>query len=658
MRTARLTRFGAWHAAALYIAAAVAWTWPLLPNIAGAIAWDLGDPMLVAWIMGWVNDSVLALCRGDLTRFLALWDPPIFYPEPLALSFSEHFIPQSLLAFPVHAVTGNVILGYNVAVLTTFVLSALGMFLLARELTGSTLAGLLAGAMYGFAPYRVDQLSHLQILSSQWMPLALYGLRRYFTTLSPRPLVWSVLALTASNLSSGYYLFYFAPFVVAYVLYEMSSRGLWSRRKTLLEIAGAGALTALLTIPFLIPYLAARQAGFQARPYESIRAFSADVYGYLTGPFYLQWSRHLLNTMRDKPENALFPGFVAIVFASTIACVLLIDATRRWRRGAETRWRAWAGASTLVLTAVLAALGVWVMFTGGSIFEISGEEIRLRNLGRFAVYALVAFALACGVSPRLRAALRGSRGSLAAFALIAAFAAFLLSLGPRMESRAEFIGEGPYQLLMNLPGFDGLRVPARFAMLVVMWMTIAGAYAAAAFHKAAGARGAMFIILFALIAMAESHPGWFHLNRPYGEPNVAPLTMTSRLRAAAPLYDALRAEPRGVLLELPWGSAGWDVQFMHEQRRHGWPLVNGFSGHFPTGYLRTSIIRDVFAAPDRAWWALERSGASHVIVHEWAFRSIDRGKNVTKWLRDNGAVEVASTENDSLLRLPGGIRHR
>lgn len=655
MRTARLTEIGTWHAAALYLAAAVAWTWPLLPNIAGAIAWDLGDPMLVAWIMGWVNDSVLALFRGDLARFLALWDPPIFHPEPLALSFSEHFIPQSLLAFPVHALTGNVILSYNVAVLTTFVLSALGMFLLARELTGSTLAGLLAGAMYGFAPYRVDQLSHLQILSSQWMPLALYGLRRYFTTLSPRPLVWSVLALTASNLSSGYYLFYFAPFVAAYALYEMRTRGLIRRARVWAQLAAAAAGVLLLTIPFLLPYLAARAAGTGPRSYEAIRQFSADIYAYATSSAYIRWAANTLDAMRDAPENAAFPGVTVAIFGWTIALVMLIEARRRWAAStaaAGPKPLVWA---FLIMAIAGAATSLWIAATGGRIFEVAGVEIRMRNFGRLAAYTALAFAIAAGTSPRLRAAIRGDRHSVAGLGLLLAFSAFLLSLGPRMESRGTFVGLGVYNVLMPLPGFDGLRVPARFAMIVAMWMTVAGAYAAARLRGRPF--GTAILALFVPFAVLESCPAPFRLNEPFAERDVAPLTMTPRLRAAAPLYDALRNQPRGVLLELPWGSAGWDIQFMHEQRGHGWPLVNGFSGHFPIGYLRTSIVKDVFVSPDRAWWALERSGASHVIVHEWAFRSIDRGKNVTKWLRDNGAVEVASTENDRLLRLPGGIKH-
>ncbi len=108
-------------------------------------------------------------------------------------------------------------------------LSGLGMFLFVREITGSARAGLVAGLIYAFAPYRVPQFSHLQVISSQWMPFVLYGLRRYFvTTAHHEPLVGAGAALIAQNLSNGYFLLFFAPFVLAYALFEIATRKLWT----------------------------------------------------------------------------------------------------------------------------------------------------------------------------------------------------------------------------------------------------------------------------------------------------------------------------------------------------------------------------------------------------------------------------------------------
>ena len=97
------------------------------------------------------------------------------------------------------------------------------MFLFVREITGSARAGLVAGLIYAFAPYRVPQFSHLQVMSSQWMPFVLYGLRRYFDSRRAMPLFGAGAALVAQNLSNGYFCV-LCPVRAAYALFEIASR--------------------------------------------------------------------------------------------------------------------------------------------------------------------------------------------------------------------------------------------------------------------------------------------------------------------------------------------------------------------------------------------------------------------------------------------------
>jgi hypothetical protein len=55
--------------------------------------------------------------------------------------------------------------------------------LFVREISGNPRAAFVAGLLFAFAPYRFPQSSHLQVLSSQWMPFALYGFRRFFDSI-------------------------------------------------------------------------------------------------------------------------------------------------------------------------------------------------------------------------------------------------------------------------------------------------------------------------------------------------------------------------------------------------------------------------------------------------------------------------------------------
>ncbi len=107
------------------------------------------------------------------------WNANIFHPDPLALALSEHLFGQTLQILPVYWLTGNIILCYNLLFISTFALSAFGTYLLVRDLTGDRRAAFIAGLVYGFLPYRIASVPHVQVMSSQWMPFALYGLNRF-----------------------------------------------------------------------------------------------------------------------------------------------------------------------------------------------------------------------------------------------------------------------------------------------------------------------------------------------------------------------------------------------------------------------------------------------------------------------------------------------
>ncbi len=286
------------HALAAYIVITLVATWPLVLGLGRDVAWDLGDSVLNMWILAWDGDQLLAILRGDLSRLRTFFDGNIFHPAPLTLAYSEHLFAQAVQILPVHAIARNPILEYNLLFLSTFVLSGLGTYLLVRELTGNPLAAFVAGLLFAFAPYRLAQSSHMQVLSSQWMPFVLYGIRRYFAGEGGREgvlhrrsnvtaLAWAAVALVAQNLSCGYYLLYFMPFAGAYALWEIGQRGLWRDRRVWLHMGVAGMFTVALTAPFLLPYAEVRQRFNMARTLSEVNRYSADVYSYATA-FSLQ----------------------------------------------------------------------------------------------------------------------------------------------------------------------------------------------------------------------------------------------------------------------------------------------------------------------------------------------------------------------------------
>ena len=130
--------------------------------------------------MAWVGDHLRALSAGDGSAWTAMWQAPIFAPAADALTFSEHFLAQSVQALPFQWLTGNPVVGYNVVFLATLALTALAAHLLTFRLSGSHLAGAVAGLTCSFNDYRFFwSLTHLHTLSIHWWILALWGLDRF-----------------------------------------------------------------------------------------------------------------------------------------------------------------------------------------------------------------------------------------------------------------------------------------------------------------------------------------------------------------------------------------------------------------------------------------------------------------------------------------------
>jgi len=190
-----LTTSHPWRWAILvFVAAAIVYTWPLVTNSQSVLAapYGPGDPYLNVWILGWdlhtLVSSPLAFVTGRV------FDANIFYPATKTLAYSDHLLLPAMVIAPVFLLTQSVVLCYNLVLLLSLVASALAMFALARALTGSTLAALAAGLVWGFCPFHFAFLSHLQLQGMYLLPLAFLFLHRLMATARRMDAVWLGLA--------------------------------------------------------------------------------------------------------------------------------------------------------------------------------------------------------------------------------------------------------------------------------------------------------------------------------------------------------------------------------------------------------------------------------------------------------------------------------
>ena len=593
-----------------YLALTLVLTYPLVGRLSSALPSGLSDPLLNVWILWW-NATVLPFSE-------AWWHAPLFYPTPDGAAFTEHLAGISVFATPIIWVTGSPVVAYNLAFLLSFSLSGLAAYLLCHQLTGRRDAAWVAGLAYGFCPYRIDQLSHLQVLSSYWMPLALLGLHRYLA--EPR---WRWLALFGlsslwQGLSNGYYLLYFPILVVGWLGWFLPAAHRWKR---LAAVGAAWVVSVLPLAPVLWKYQQVHDRFGFVRSVEEVRSFSADVTGLISAPEILSlWG--FLDAFR-RPEGQLFPGLAVVILV--VAGLTRVNWAARDRQTVVVTWlRRGLAASAAVL--FMAAIVGWVV--GPWEVTVLGLVIIVDTLDKPISEGLVFLVLFALTSPAVRTAHR--LGSVFGFYLLAAAALWMLTLGPfPMFMGQQVILDAPYLWLMQLPGFDALRVPARFWMVAVGCVSIAAglAFARVVPIGARWGRVALGVVSVAILA-----DGW-----------------TTRMSVVqVPARSAvLERAATGPVLELPLGALAGDVAAMYRAIYHGRPVANGYSGYAAPHYQ--ALAHGLETLDHDILTVLSRLGVRDLLVN----RNSDIDGAYADYLAAHAGTRlVASDDRETLYRLP------
>ena len=304
--TARCRLAAPWLvAAAAYTALTAAFLWPVVTHLTSAWPHDEFDSALNATILSWDAHT--------LPMTSAWWDAPMFWPVRGALSFSEHLLGVSLLTTPLQWFGATALTAYNVAFFCAFPLTALAAHGLAFACVKRHDAAALAGCLFGFSPYRVSQLSHLQMLWAFGMPLALMALHRFTQQRDRRWLAVFGLAWLVQAASNGYYLLFFPVLLAGWVCWFARER------QTFVPIAATWVLASLPLGPLLWVYARQHAVMGMSRRIEEIEAFSADLTSLVTGsPDLIVWHRL---SQWSRPEGQLFPGALAVLVTGAAIAV-------------------------------------------------------------------------------------------------------------------------------------------------------------------------------------------------------------------------------------------------------------------------------------------------------------------------------------------------
>ncbi len=290
---------------ALFLTLTVIYTWPQAKYMrSGLIAHQ--DPLFSAWRLGWVSHALYH-------NHANLFEGNILYPAHRTLAFSDAMLLPGVIAAPFIHNGVSPLTMVNLLWFLSMVMSAGGMYVLARRLTGNTAAAILAGIIFTFAPYRAEHNMHLELNWAQWIPLALWTLHRALTEDRWVDGLLTGVFLTLQLLSSIYYAIYF---MLALAVIGPISLIAYRRQfgwRALAGLAAGGVILMLVASPYSKPYqqnsrtvgtrAAAENMQFSATPSSYIATTHDNV---LYGAFSQEYEL-------GGPEARDFPGIVAIV---------------------------------------------------------------------------------------------------------------------------------------------------------------------------------------------------------------------------------------------------------------------------------------------------------------------------------------------------------
>jgi hypothetical protein len=475
------------------------------------------------------------------THPLGYFDANIFFPNTGAIGYSEMILPVVPLFGLVYAVTGNPVLAHNVSILALAFVCLTCTYLLAHRLTGRRDVAVVAAIAFSFSGFVFMHVGHLQLLTLGFFPLAFLALFRMFEL--RRPLDGVLLGGATFLLTSG--CLYFGAIwslclvlIVGLELLRMRRDGRW--RVLLAPLAAFAVATAVVLGPFAYAYASfQRKSGFVRAVSQDAGFKLADLFTPAAGTRLYDELLGWVSHIGDRTEHAFFPGFVVLALAGYAAVTLSLD------------WRARRADRRDVLAPPT---------------EVADDPATSK---RRELWYLV---LAGGVS-------------------------LVVALGPEV-----FGIPMPFKILRAVvPGFDGTKAIARFAVPLLLVLAVLAAIGLDRLLKSAGQPArtvAIAAVVLVMLAEYAVHPLRAHVDESNRE-----------------VYAALRHEPAAPVVELPITAD----PFVEGERLLAsigdWrPRVNGFSGAWPRGFVEQMPTLNQFPADDSVG-LLHRLGVRYVVLH-------------------------------------------
>jgi hypothetical protein len=570
----RLGKGGWQHVlAALYFTVlTIIMTWPLALKMRDSVVGEIGDNIYFIFLIRWYQKAWFEL---GISPFFHPW---LNYPQGWNLASTDTSLATTLFGLPPSLLLGPTF-GYNFAMLVTFVFSGLAMYYWVRKLTGSFSAGLVAGTIYAFLPYRMAHflIGHMNLSGTEWFPLYFMGLydllrvpwqgrslRQNLVALRA-PILTAAVSLGLISFSSMHYLVMTALITVifglAYLfLVDRPPLRCWEYWRGLaFKALGLGVASLPLVLLAALPFLDLNsQGGLASRTVSYASMYSAS-----PTDFILPSTQHFLF---GQWVGAHFDRSLWIEASLYIGAVAFVLALLAWFRRAQT------GHAALLKVALVIIVAAFILALGTD-FHWNNQRVEVPVPG---------------------------------------------FLQPALHRASLPIPLPAYLLFKYVPFYSKMRAVMRIGLFVLIFTTLMAGLGAAWLLRKVGPKWALPLaaLLLALVFL-DFYPG------PYRRFDLV---------AARPVDAWLAQQPgQGAVAQFPAAELE-DQDQVYNTLTHNKPFIGGFfSANKPAQYLRIRPVLDQFPNPEGAA-LLRELGVQWVLFDTRKYPDFDQARQQTEAL--------------------------
>ncbi len=480
---------------------------------------------------------------------LHYFDGNVFWPAPNTLAYSDLLLPFVPVYGLFFGVTQEWPLATNLTVLSMFGLSLASTYLLARRLIGSTAGSILAAVAFTFTGLHLSEWGHIQLSTLGLLPLAAYFTIRFLDERRWWTAVAAGVTTACTLLAAVYFGLLWFLALAILVLGYAVAKRFRPGPRFFPGVAVIGVVAVVLMAPALYRYA---QQG-ERRGFEEYRGLKGR--DLVTPAFgsYLWKDRFTFEGAPALQEHGLYPGVTV-----TLLAVVGIGAVSRGRRASPEADAPMAD---------------------GPVAEdddLASSPDAPLHLGLLAVAGTVGLVLSIGPT----------------------------ALGVPM----------PFRLFHAVvPGFSGIRVYTRLAMLFLLVLALLAGAGLARVRRAVGRGrrwpGTVVAGLAVLVVLVD-------LAAPV---NFSPFPDDD---ATLAVYHRLDNRPPGAVVEIPMVDAGvlpaeWayvEAPRMVYGTIDFHPRVNGYSATAPDTYSADLVLFNAFPTPEGVHRAFEIR-VRYVVIH-------------------------------------------